>query len=70
MLEYEVCSRDQLVAAVKTAAQRTHKEALDNPVQIKCGSTKYTFKEGIHTRRADEIIAKIRATSKKAFDVK
>lgn len=70
MLEYEVHNRDELAAAVAAATQRSYKEAKENPVEIKCGSTTYTFKEGIHGLRAAQIIAKIKATSKKAFEVR
>lgn len=69
MLEYEVHSKKELIAAVSAAAQRTYADAKNNPVQIRCGSAKYDFKEGITERRAHDLINKIRATTAKAFEV-
>lgn len=70
MLEYVVENRAGVVAAVKAATQPTFEKAKENPVQIVCGSTTYSFKEGIHETRAKQLLKKIMDTSKKAFEVK
>lgn len=70
MLEYEVTNRAGMVAAVKAAAQPTFEQAKQNPVQIKCGGTTYSFKEGISEQRAKALLQRIMETSKKAFEVK
>ena len=70
MDEYVVETRAQLAQAVLAAAQPTFEEARKNPAQIICGTTKYTFKEGIHESRAKKIAANIRRTSAAAWSVK
>lgn len=70
MLSYEVHNREELVAAIKAASQPTYAEARNNPVVIRNGSTTLRFKEGIQEERGLRIINNIRATSKKAFDIK
>jgi len=69
MLTYEVHNREELVAAIKAASQPSFAEARNNPVVIKNGSATYRFKEGIQEDRGLKIIANIRATTKKAFDI-
>ena len=69
MLSYEVHNREELVAAIKAASQPSFAEARNNPVVIKNGSVTYRFKEGIQEDRGLKIIANIRATTKKAFDI-
>ena len=70
MLQHVVTNRAQLVAAIKASTKQTFEEARANPVHIQCGTTNYAFKEGLHHKRAAEIIHKILRTSKAAFEVK
>ena len=56
----EVTSKAALIAAIKGAAHPTYAEAKQNPVQIKFHTTTYTFKEGIHQLRAEEMATNIR----------
>ena len=69
MLTYEVHNRDELVAAIKAASQPSYAEARNNPVVIKNGSMTLRFKEGIQEDRGLRIIANIKATTKKAFEI-
>jgi hypothetical protein len=66
-----VTNRDQLAAAIKGASCTTYEEARKNPVQITLADTKtvYTFKDGIHELRANQIVRKLLRTSKRAFAV-
>lgn len=66
---FTVESRDGLAAAVKAAAHLTYADAREHPFEITLGPTKYTFKEGVTERRADQIAANIRKITKKAFEV-
>jgi hypothetical protein len=69
MLEYEVHNRDELVAAIKAATQDDPLDALNNPVHIRCGTTHYTFKDGIVEAQAEVVIRRIMETSAEAFEV-
>ena len=60
MLEYEVHSRAQLIAAVQAAAQPTFEAAKANPVRITWGRCVYRFGEGIHATRVDLLVRSIR----------
>ena len=60
MNEYEVHTRNELIAAVRAAALPTFEEAKRNPVRITFGTCVYTFKEGIHVGRAEAIVKNAR----------
>lgn len=62
MLEYEVHSRAQLIAAVLAAAQPSFAAARANPVRITWGRCVYRFAEGIETLRAVQLVREIRRT--------
>lgn len=59
---YEVYTKPQLMAAIRACACLTHAEAKRNPATIVWGSTTYTFKDGLHERRANIIVRNIRRT--------
>jgi hypothetical protein len=61
-VDFEVHSKTQLTAAVQAAACATYEQAKQNPVSIQWGRTRYTFKEGIHERRAKAIVRNINRT--------
>ena len=67
MDEMVVESKAALVAAIKAGAQRTFELAKANPFQVTLGTTVYTFKEGLHERRAKAIIKTIHQTPASAF---
>jgi len=67
MNEMIVQTKGQLVAAIKAAASPTFEEAKANPCVIRLGTTVYTFKDGIHERRAQKIIREIHRTPHHAF---
>ena len=68
MDEMVVDSKSALVAAIKAGSRLTFEEAKANPFQVTLGTTKYTFKEGLHERRAKAIIKQIHQTPARAFD--
>lgn len=69
MLEYTVHNKAELAAAVAAAAQPSYAEARTNPVKIHLGTTKYTFKEGIHEQRAAHILGRLRKMNPAFFAV-
>lgn len=62
--------RNQLIAAIKAAAQPTESLARANPTRIEMVNTvtTYNFPSGITELRARQIIGKIRSTPKKAWE--
>lgn len=66
MHEYEVNTREQLTAAVRAAARPSYEEAKQNPVRIVFGTCTYTFNEGIHERRAEQIAKNVRSLLRKS----
>lgn len=70
MDQHTVTSSEGMVAAVKASAQQTYEEARKHPFEIECGTTKFTFKEGVTDRRADTIVANLRRVSKRYFEVR
>ena len=56
----------QLSAALLAAAEDTYEAARDNPFQIRFGTAKYTFREGLHRFRA----AHIALAARKMYRVK
>ena len=69
VLDYEVRNRAELVAAVQAASQPTYEEARANPVIIRNGTMRLTFKEGIQEDRGLRLITEINRQPKKAFAV-
>jgi len=69
MLEYEVNNREELVAAIKAAAQPSFAEARNNPVKITLGKTRYALPNGVQEDRAAQITRNIMRTSASAFKV-
>ena len=67
MDEMVVESKPALVAAIKAGSRLTFEEAKANPFTVRLGSTVYTFKEGLHERRAKAIIKQIHQTPARAF---
>jgi hypothetical protein len=65
-----VNTRGELGAAIKAAAQPTLADARDNPFTVVCGTTKYTFKEGVTERRADTLLRRISKVPKRHFEVR
>lgn len=61
MADIEVHTKKQLFAALRGAAWPTYEEAKKHPLTIQFKTTRMTFKEGIHERRAEEIIRGSRA---------
>lgn len=61
--------REQLMAAIKAAAQPTYELAKQNPTRIEMVDTvtTYDFPSGITERRARQILGKIRSTPKGAW---
>ena len=55
----EVTSKQAFVAAIRAAAHPTYEQARANPVQLKWNTTTYTFKEGIHEARAEELLRNV-----------
>lgn len=55
----EVTSKQAFVAAIRAAAHQTYEQARANPVQLKWNTTLFTFKEGIHETRAEELVRNI-----------
>lgn len=55
-----VTNKLQLIAAIRAAAHPTYDEARKDPVTIRFGTCVYTFKEGIHEKRAEEIVKNIK----------
>ena len=64
-----VRSKPELVAAIKAGAQPTFELAKANPFTVRLGTVKYTFKDGLHERRAREIVREIHRTPAKAFSI-
>ena len=69
MMYHVVNNRRELCVAIKVSAKPTYEEARMTPVTIHLGSTVYRFKDGIHERRATQLIGNIRKQPAKAFDV-
>lgn len=69
MDNFVVFSKPQLVAAIKAGAQSTWEAAKANPFIVKLGTQTFTFKDGLHERRAKYIIRNIHATPASAFKV-
>jgi mevalonate kinase len=54
-----VTSKKALIAAIRGAAHPTFEEARKDPVTIRFHTTTYTFKDGIHEKRAEELVRNI-----------
>jgi hypothetical protein len=54
-----VHSKKALIAAIRGAAHSTFAEARKDPVTIRFHTTTYTFKEGIHELRAEQLVRNI-----------
>lgn len=54
-----VTSTKALIAAIRAAAHPTYEEARKDPVTIRFNTTTYTFKEGIHEVRAEDLVRNI-----------
>ena len=59
MDEITVTTPKQFAAAVQGCAMPTYEAAKQHPVRIVFESCVYTFKAGIHQRRADELVRNI-----------
>ena len=69
MVTMEVQSKGQLVAALKAGMRESFAEAKNNPFEVKLGTCTYTFKAGLHERRAAAIIRNIHRTPAAAFSL-
>ena len=69
MDEMVVQSKPALIAAIKAGMRATFDEAKACPFIVRCGSTVYTFKEGLHERHARQIVTNIHRTPASAFKV-
>lgn len=67
MDEAVVTTKPQLVAAIKAGAQPTFELAKAHPFRVTFGSLILTFREGLHERRAKNIIRNIHRTPAAAF---
>ncbi len=65
----EVQNKGQLVAALKAGMRDTFEGAKRNPFEVKLGTCTYTFKEGLHERRAASIVRNIHRTPAAAFSL-
>ena len=62
-------NKTQLEALLRAAAEPTAAMAKLSPFKVRCGTTKYIFREGLTEHRALQIIREIRRTSAKAFSI-
>lgn len=62
-----VTDKPQLVAALKAGSRETFELAKENPFEVRLGRATYTFKEGLHERRAKAIIREVHRTPAAAF---
>jgi hypothetical protein len=56
-----------LIAAIRAGSRDTFEQARLNPFEVQLGKARYTFKEGLHERRAKAIIKAIHCTPANAF---
>jgi hypothetical protein len=64
-----VNNQKELIAAINAGARATHNQARENPFAVHLGTTKYTFKEGLHETRAEMLARHIKHTTSTAFTV-
>lgn len=69
MDHHTVTTRDALIATITAAAETTFEMARQSPFTVRCGTTRYTFREGVTVRRAQQLARKIRKMPAKAFSV-
>lgn len=67
--DIEVHTKKEAAAAIRGAAHTSYAAARDNPFTMRWGTTRYTFKDGVHTKRAEEIAANIMRSPKKWVNV-
>lgn len=60
MLEYQVTTRTELIAALNAIAHREESDRIENPARIVFGTCTYTFREGLTPARARQIAARVR----------
>lgn len=55
-----VNTKAEFIAAVRAVARPTYEEARKHPVTIQYKTTRFTFGEGIHTLRAEQLVRNTR----------
>lgn len=61
MHDITITTPAQFAAAVQAVAMPTYEAAKRHPVRIQFATTTYTFREGIHQTRANELVRNVKA---------